>query len=70
MAGKAPDYEGYGEYVRSVGGMFEGLRRGLYPWHKDVFAERFEEVVGRRPVTFKEWLATSPMRKKLEKSGS
>jgi uncharacterized protein YbjT (DUF2867 family) len=68
MAGRAPDYEGYGEYVRSVGAMFEGLGRGLYPWHKDVFAERFEEVVGRRPVTFKEWLATSPMRNKLEKS--
>jgi uncharacterized protein YbjT (DUF2867 family) len=70
MAGKAPDYVGYGEYVKSVAGMFEGLRKGLYPWHKEVFAERFEEVVGRRPVTFAEWLATSPMRKKLEKGGS
>jgi uncharacterized protein YbjT (DUF2867 family) len=67
MAAKAPDYEGYGEYVKSVGGMFEGLREGKYAWHKDVFAAEFERVVGRRPVTFKEWLGTSVMKKKLER---
>jgi hypothetical protein len=70
MAGKAPDYAGYAEYVQSVGSMFDGLRKGLYPWHKDVFAEEFEAVVGRRPATFKEWLMTSPMRKKLDRAGS
>jgi uncharacterized protein YbjT (DUF2867 family) len=70
MAGRAPDYEGYGEYVRSVAGMFDGLRKGEYGWHKDVFVERFEEVVGRKPVTFREWLATSSMRKKLERGAS
>jgi uncharacterized protein YbjT (DUF2867 family) len=64
-----PKDAGYLEYVASVASMFNGLRKGLYNWHTEVFVEEFEKVMRRKPMTFKDWLenATLEMKTKLIK---
>ncbi|KAK6540132.1 hypothetical protein TWF694_008954 [Orbilia ellipsospora] len=60
-----PGDEGYAAYIRSVAEMFRGLQRGEYGWHKDVFPGIFEEIVGRKALSFAEWLAGSATRSRL-----
>ncbi|KAH0831517.1 hypothetical protein FOPE_00544 [Fonsecaea pedrosoi] len=59
---------GYVEYIESVAQMFQGLEKGQYPSHTEVFPKVVREVCGREPISFRVWLTQSPFRAKLEPS--
>lgn len=62
-----PDNDkGYVKYIESVTQMFEGLGKGRYASHTEVFPEVVREICGREPISFRLWLTQSPFRKKLE----
>ena len=60
-----PGDQGYTAYIRSIASMFEGLGKGEFPWHREIYPEKFEAVVGRKPMEFRDWLETSEFRPKL-----
>ncbi|OAL37363.1 hypothetical protein AYO20_03212 [Fonsecaea nubica] len=62
------DDPGYVEYIESVAQMFQGLEKGQYPSHTEVFPEVVREICGREPISFRVWLTQSPFRVKLEPS--
>jgi uncharacterized protein YbjT (DUF2867 family) len=57
---------GYIEYIESVAQMFEGLEKGRYASHTEVFPGVIREICGREPISFGVWLTRSPFQKKLE----